>query len=230
MQRRELNRATFEVASSMDISGRATAYEINRALQTGKERSFRRITCSTFLGSLMVAGLFVVVAPLAVRADNAEDSRHGREDSDRGIRAEIAAVQATVSALQDQVNKLQTSNTGLQNQVNSLQASNTTLQNQLANAKNVLALDPFVSVDPNPEIGVVGPHITFKGANIHIVSGSGATNDNGNRRAMGFSRRIDNAADQRFAAVSNQLFRFAEACRFARRENHRADPLHSRAP
>jgi hypothetical protein len=33
-------------------------------------------------------------------------------------------------------------------------------------------------VDPNPEIGVIGPNIIFSGANIHIVSGSGATNDN----------------------------------------------------
>jgi hypothetical protein len=48
-----------------------------------------------------------------------------------------------------------------------------------------LALGPFVCVDPNPEIGVAGPHITFKGANIHIVSGSGMTNDNGNPRGLG---------------------------------------------
>jgi hypothetical protein len=192
MQEREFNRATFEVAHNRDISGRATADEINRGLQTGKERSFWRIACLTFLGSLTVAALFVVLAPLPANADNEEGSRHGREDSDKGIRAEITALQAqvtslqaTVSALQGQVNKLQTSNTGLQNQVNSLQASNTTLQNQLANAKNVLALDPFVRVDPNPEIGVRGPNIIFSGANIHIVSGSGSTDDNGNRTGLG---------------------------------------------
>ena len=66
-----------------------------------------------------------------------------------------------------------------------LQTSNTTLQSQLANAKNVLALDPFVSVDPNPESGVIGPNIIFKGANIHIVSGSGATNDRGTPTGLG---------------------------------------------
>jgi hypothetical protein len=37
-----------------------------------------------------------------------------------------------------------------------------------------------VTVDPNPEIGVIGPNIIFSGANIHIVSGSGSTYDNGN--------------------------------------------------
>ena len=31
----------------------------------------------------------------------------------------------------------------------------------------------------------MGPHITFSGANIHIVSGSGATNEAGNPRGLG---------------------------------------------
>jgi hypothetical protein len=44
-------------------------------------------------------------------------------------------------------------------------------------SNKALALGPFVSVDPNPEVGVIGPNIIFSGANIHIVSGSGATND-----------------------------------------------------
>jgi hypothetical protein len=170
MQRREFNRATIRGADRTDISGRATADEINGGLRTGKEARFWRIASLTFLGPLTVAGLLVVVAPLAVRADNDEDSRHGREDNDRGIRAEITALQAQVASLQSTVSTLQ-------GQVNSLQTSNTTLQSQLAHAKNVLALDPFVSVDPNPEIGVIGPNITFSGANIHIVSGSGATDD-----------------------------------------------------
>src|SRR5205823_4276431 len=37
----------------------------------------------------------------------------------------------------------------------------------------------------DPEIGVIGPNITFKGANIHIVSGSGRTDDNGNPTGLG---------------------------------------------
>jgi hypothetical protein len=178
MQTRELNRATIELANNRDMSGRATAEEINGGLRTGKEKSVWRIASLIFLGSLTVAGLLVVVAPLPVRAANDEDSRHGREDNDRGIRAEITALQAQVASLQSTVS-------ALQSQVNSLQTSNTGLQNQLAHAKNVLALDPFVSVDPNPEIGVIGPNITFSGANIHIVSGSGRTDDNGNPTGLG---------------------------------------------
>jgi hypothetical protein len=173
MKERELNRVTIGVANTTDMSGRATADEMNRSLRTGKQRSFWRITSLTFLGSLTVAGLLVVVAPLPARADNDEDSRHGREDNDKGIRAEIAALKAQVA--------------DLQNQVNSLQTSNTTLQTQLAavQSNHALLLGPFVNVDPNPEIGVIGPNIVFSGANIHIVSGSGATNDNFSATGLG---------------------------------------------
>jgi FtsZ-binding cell division protein ZapB len=205
MQERELNRATIGVMNRTDIRGRATAHEMNRGLRTRKEKSFWRIASLTFLGSLMVAGFFVVVAPMPAHADNDKDKH---EDNDKGIRAEIAALQAQVSALQTantaqqneinslqtsntnlqkEVNNLQTSNTNLQNQVNSLQTSNTIQQKQLATVQSnhALLLGPFVNVDPNPEIGVVGPNITFTGANIHIVSGSGSTDDNGNPTGLG---------------------------------------------
>jgi hypothetical protein len=164
--------------ANTDMSGRATADEMNRDLRTRKERSFWHIANLTFLGFLTVAGLLVAIAPMPVHADDDKDRHRGPEDNDKGIHAEIAALQATVSTLQHQVNTLQTVNADLQNEL-------TTLQNQLANAKNVLALDPFVRVDPNPEIGVIGPNIIFSGANIHIVSGSGMTNDNGNARGLG---------------------------------------------
>jgi hypothetical protein len=177
MQRRVFNCATIRMANT-DMSGRATADEMNRDLRTRKERSFWHIANLTFLGFLTVAGLLVAIAPMPVHADDDKDRHRGPEDNDKGIHAEIAALQATVSTLQHQVNTLQTVNADLQNEL-------TTLQNQLANAKNVLALDPFVRVDPNPEIGVIGPNIIFSGANIHIVSGSGMTNDNGNARGLG---------------------------------------------
>jgi len=75
-----------------------------------------------------------------------------------GVPKEIAALKKQVAALQSQVQTLQTQLAAVQ-------------------SNNALALGPFVSVDPNRENGVIGPHITFKGANIHIVSGSGATDD-----------------------------------------------------
>jgi uncharacterized coiled-coil protein SlyX len=99
--------------------------------------------------------------------------------------AQVTALQNQVNSLQTQVNAQQTQITTLQSQVSSLQTSNTTLQsqvtalqNQLTAAQPVLALAPFVSVDANSENGVAGPNIKFTGANIHILSGSGATDDN----------------------------------------------------
>jgi len=77
----------------------------------------------------------------------------------QGVPAEIAALKAQVAALQSQVE-------ALQDQLAAVQSN------------NALKLGPFVSVDHHPENGVRGPNITFKGANIHIVSGSGATDDN----------------------------------------------------
>jgi hypothetical protein len=58
----------------------------------------------------------------------------------------------------------------LQAQVTALQKQVTALQNNTA-----LALAPFVTVDPNPQLGVPGPNITFHNANIHIVNGMGQT-------------------------------------------------------
>jgi len=186
MQKKELSLATPRVADRV-ISGRATAEESKRGLQTGKESQRPRIVSLAVSWCFMATGLLVALAPLPALADNNEDSRHGHEDNDKGIHAEIAALQAQLAALQHQVNTLQTANTDQQNEINSLKASNTTLQKQLAavQSNHALLLGPFVNVDPNPEIGVIGPNIIFSGANIHIVSGSGMTNDNGNPRGLG---------------------------------------------
>jgi hypothetical protein len=156
MQRRVFNCATIRVVNTTDISGTATADEVNRSLRTRKGRSLGRITFSTLLGPLMAAGLFVALAPMPVRADSAETA---------ALQAQVTSLQATVSALQGQVNTQQ-------GQIN-------TLQKQLTMAKSVLALAPYVAVTLDSINAVIGPNIIFTGANIHIRSGSGLTNDGG---------------------------------------------------
>jgi len=158
MQERELNRVTIGVVNSMDLRGRATADEINRGLRTGKHPA--RIGG---LAAFIAAGVFVALVPMPTRAD--DDERGGHKETE-ALEAKVASLQTAVSALQDQV---------------------TTLQTQLAavQSNHALLLGPFVTVDPNPEIGVIGPNITFSGANIHIVSGSGRTDDNGNPLGLG---------------------------------------------
>jgi hypothetical protein len=88
----------------------------------------------------------------------ADEEERGRDKKIEALEAKVESLQATVSALESQIDTLQGQLTAVQ-------------------SNPALALGPFVSVDPNPEIGVVGPNITFSGANIHIVSGSGMTND-----------------------------------------------------
>ena len=68
----------------------------------------------------------------------------------------------------------------LQQQVSTLQTMVKTLQSQLPSpmAMAVSVLDPFVSVEPGTLNGITGPHVIFSGANFHIRSGSGSTEDN----------------------------------------------------
>jgi hypothetical protein len=46
-------------------------------------------------------------------------------------------------------------------------------------------LNPYVTVDTAVENGVIGPHVTFHGVNVHIVADSGATDDNTNGGSPG---------------------------------------------
>jgi hypothetical protein len=155
MQGKVLNRTTVGVVSRMDMRGRATADEIKRGLRKEEKRCFWGIASSAIPGYLIAVGL--LVALLAPLSASANEG---------GIPGEIAALQAQVAALQKQV---------------------TTLETRLAavQGNKALGLGPFVSVVSGLVDGVNGPHIYFTGANIHIVSGSGSTGDNGNPLGLG---------------------------------------------
>ncbi len=77
----------------------------------------------------------------------------------------------------------------LQARVAALEAAVATLQTNLATANAAISalqtalggladLAPFVSVELGPINGLAGPHVIITGANVHIQSGSGATDDN----------------------------------------------------
>jgi hypothetical protein len=85
-----------------------------------------------------------------------------------GDTSDISALQATVSSLQSQVQALQA-------QVQALQSAMQTAQ----------ALAQYVHVQTGAVNGLAGPHVIFEGANVHIRSGSGATNDNGVPTGLG---------------------------------------------
>jgi hypothetical protein len=95
---------------------------------------------------------------------------HAESPAVKELEAEVAALKKAVTEMKKELSEEISRGTvivaALQHQIN------------LVESNPALQLGPFVTVDPNPEIGVRGPNITFKGANIHIVSGSGATDDN----------------------------------------------------
>jgi hypothetical protein len=174
MQTRKLDRAIIRVAKTTDMSGTATANKIKRGLRIGKGANIMLVACSVPIWSLMLTGLFLCLTGTPTRgAEEAHDRRGGRENEDKGIRAEIAAIKAQVTSLQSTVSDLQ-------GQVTSLQDSNKSLQTQLAavQSNRALGLGPFVSVVSGLVNGANGPHIFFTGANIHIVSGKTTTADN----------------------------------------------------
>jgi hypothetical protein len=88
--------------------------------------------------------------------------------------AQIGILQVQNAAQQTQINGMQTQNAAQQTQISALQVDVAALQGSTA---LVTALEPYVSVDTNPINGLGGPHIVFTGANVHIRSGSGSTDD-----------------------------------------------------
>lgn len=89
-------------------------------------------------------------------------------------------LQAEVAVLQKEVASLTSANTAQS-------ASIAALQHQV----NLIAINPALGLGPFVTVSFINgpnshaPNIYFSGANIHIVSGSGSTNDNGNPLGLG---------------------------------------------
>lgn len=71
--------------------------------------------------------------------------------------------------------------TALQATVAGQAATIATLQKQVTPiaSNSALKLGPYVTVNPYPKLGVAGPNITFHSCNVHVNSGTGATDDYG---------------------------------------------------
>lgn len=92
-----------------------------------------------------------------------------------------------VTALQKQYTKLKKQNASLQAECTSLRAQCAASSSSVASlsASPVLGLSPYVEVKQTAEKGIAGPNIIFHGANVHVVSGSGAEDDNGTLTGLG---------------------------------------------
>jgi outer membrane murein-binding lipoprotein Lpp len=89
------------------------------------------------------------------------------------LEAQVALLTQSVNDLSTQLAAVQRANAGLRSDVDGV----------LANP--VLDLGPYVSLDLGTMNGVVGPNIVFTGANLHVVSGSGSTDDGGSLTGLG---------------------------------------------
>jgi hypothetical protein len=134
---------------------RATLQVANTTGVSGRvtDKSFKKSELRR-IGALAIFGLAIWLIPVTARAQAVGLSE---------LQAQVAALQSQVAAQQAQIATLQSQVTALQ-------------------ANPVLGLATYVTIDTSPQdsVGVKGPNITFKGANIHIVDGlNTGTDDNG---------------------------------------------------
>ena len=104
-----------------------------------------------------------------------------------GLAHRLKALEAAVCALQEEIvaqqKEIDTLSEDLAKAKRMIKRQRRALAVHQSNP--VLALRPFVSVEADPINGLAGPHIIFRGANVHIQSGSGATSDPGELLGLG---------------------------------------------
>jgi hypothetical protein len=106
-----------------------------------------------------------------------------RQTADAALQSNIGAEAATRQTadavlrrdLDDEIESRQLAGIDLANEVGTLASRVTALQQTLAVPQSLLDLAPYVSVNQNTLNGVIGPHVIFTGANLHIRDGSGNT-------------------------------------------------------
>jgi len=91
-----------------------------------------------------------------------------------------AASPPTLKSLAKEIKEIKAINALQTRQIKALDAQLAKADATIAaiQANKALLLGPYVSVTSDALNGVRGPHILFTGANVHIRSGSGATDDN----------------------------------------------------
>jgi len=152
-----------------------------------------------FRGAVM-AGFLVSTLMTALPSTTFADGRDGDRRDDKGrhslvlqpysehsLRATVTQLQTDMAGLKTQMSAVNI--TALQTALSAAQADIAALKTLLATAESRLKeveskpagipdLATYLKIDPNPINGVNGPHVVFTGANVHILSGSGFTDDN----------------------------------------------------
>ena len=165
----------------------------------------RTLICIPVGGSADIAALVARVTALETAVANERNARLAADNAlQANISLEAAARAAADTTLQSNVNAeaaaRQSADTTLQGNINAeaitrIAEDGTTLASAKAYTDTKVAggggggalafLQPYVSLDVNPINGVNGPHIIFSGANVHVRSGSGSTDDNNTLTGLG---------------------------------------------
>jgi hypothetical protein len=126
------------------------------------------------LGSVM-AGLFI---PFLAHAKD-KDARHSLVQHPYNVQT----LQSQIELLQTQMGLLTGTNTSLQTALKTAQTEIAALQTRVKTLEakpaggGIPDLERYIQIETNPINGLTGPHILITGANVHIRSGSGATDD-----------------------------------------------------
>lgn len=99
----------------------------------------------------------------------------------------VYTVESTLSTAQAIIASLETDLAAAQSLVYTLQSDLSATQTDVGAIQSnpVLGLGGFVSVDVNTINDLAGPHVIFTGVNVHVRSGSGATDDGGSLTGLG---------------------------------------------
>ena len=135
--------------------------------------------------------VFVALAALLVGAAGAEPPGPVPPVDTSSLASRVAALEAAVAALQSEnaaqqitINTLTNSLNEARIRIGTLETWKTSLPD-LTKLQTLAALAPYVSVDLTELNQLKGPHVIFQGANVHIRSGSGKTDDNGSLLGLG---------------------------------------------
>ena len=136
------------------------------------------------------ADIAALVARVTALESEAANERNARLAADNALQANLSSEAAARAA----------ADTTLQGNINAeaitrIAEDGTTLAGAKAYTDTKVAegggggalsfLQPYISLEVNPINGVNGPHIIFSGANVHVRSGSGRTDDNNTPTGLG---------------------------------------------
>ncbi|ALA59581.1 hypothetical protein [Nitrospira moscoviensis] len=121
------------------------------------------------------------VAELRERLKEHKQHQHNTGNvttSIEALQAKVASLETSITTLLNADSTMLTALQAAQTQIAALQARIVTLESRPAGGSGgVPDLEKYVSIDPNPINGVNGPHLIFRGVNVHVQSGSGTTVD-----------------------------------------------------